>query len=117
VTPRRPVFGWIAFILVALAALSLGGALVYGYLETRDAFEPGPPWFAVSATVAAVPVGILCLLALVLGIVAVARRERPGWPGAAAVVLAIPGFGYLAVVAFVAVTVITSCAGPAGACR
>jgi uncharacterized membrane protein YhaH (DUF805 family) len=117
VTPRRrPIFGWIAFSLILVAALVVGGAVVYGYLQTQDAFVQGPPWFVVTGSVAAIPLGILCFLGLVLGIVGLVRRERPGWPAVAAVVLAIPGFGALAFAAFAAFTVLTSCAGPAGAC-
>jgi hypothetical protein len=117
VTPRRrPIFGWIAFALILVAALVVVGAVIYGYQQTQDAFVQGPPWFVVTTSVAAIPLGILCFLGLVLGAVGLGRREQPGWPAVAAVVLAIPGFGYLAVAAFTVVTVLTACSGPAGAC-
>ena len=116
-TPRRrPIFGWIAFGLILVAALVVVGAVIYGYLQTQDAFVQGPPWFVVTTSVAAIPLGILCFLGLVLGIVGLSRRERPGWPAVVAVVLALPGIGYLLVAAYLMVTVLTSCAGQAGAC-
>jgi len=116
VTTRRPICGWIAFALVLAAAVVLGVAVAYGYQQTADAFVQGPAWFFVTASAAAIPFGALCVLGLVLGVVGIARHERPGWPAVAAVVLAIPGFGYLAVAGYLAVTVMTACAGPPGAC-
>ena len=115
-TTRRPIFGGIAFALVLVGALVVAGATVYGYQQTANAFVQGPPWFLVTASVAAIPLGAVCLLALGCGIVGIARREAPGWPAVVGVVLAIPGFGDLAVAAFVAATVLTACAGPPGAC-
>ncbi len=116
-TPRRrPILGGIAFSCVLAAVLVVAGAVVSGYLQTREAFVPGPPWFVVTGSIAAIPVFVLCLAAVVLGAVGIGRREQPGWPAVAAVVLAIPGFGYLAVSAFTIVSVLTTCAGPAGAC-
>lgn len=116
-TPRRrPIFGWIAFALILVAALVIVGAVIYGYLQTQDAFVQGPPWFVVTGSVAAIPLLVLCFLAVVLGAIGLGRREQPGWPAVAAIVLAIPGFGYLAVGAFTIVSVLTACSGPAGAC-
>lgn len=115
--PRRPVFGIIAFVLLVVAVLVLAGATVWGYLQTRDAFVPGPPWFTVTATIAIVPVAALCVLGLLLGIVGLARREKPGWPAVLALILAFPGIGYVLVAGYVLLTVTLACAGPAGACR
>lgn len=115
-TPRRPIFGWIAFALILVAALVVAGAVVYGYLQTRDAFVAGPPWFFVTASVSAIPAAALGMFAVIFGIVGLARREHPVWPAVAAIVLAFPAFGYLAVAAFTTYTVVVSCAGPAGAC-
>ena len=114
---RRPIFSWIAFALIVLAALALGGAVAYGYQQTQDAFVPGPPWFSVTASVGIIPVVALSFLALVFAIVALARREKPGWPAVLALVLAFPGFGYAAYAGWVLLTVTVACAGPAGACR
>ncbi len=114
--PRRPVFGWIGFGLILLAALAAAGAVIYGYLQTQDAFLQGPPWWALTAQLAAAPVGILCFLGLVFGIVGVIRREKPGWPAISAMIFALPGFGYVAFAAFVWFTVTTACSSPAGAC-
>lgn len=113
---RRPIFGWIAFALALVAVLVVGGAAAYGFVQTQDAFIPGPPWAAVATSVAAIPLAVLAFLALVLGIVGLARREAPSWPAVVAIVLAIPGFGALALATFVTLTVVASCAGPAGAC-
>lgn len=115
-TRRRPIFGWIAFALLLVAVLGAAGATIWGYLETQDAFIPGPPWFIVTAQLAAVPVGAAAFLALVLGIVGAARRERPGWPAITAMILALPGLGAAAFALFVLTTVTVQCAGPSGAC-
>jgi hypothetical protein len=116
VTARRPIFGWIAFALVVLAYLGAAGIAAYAYTETQDAFVQGPPWWALTSTLAVLPVGILSFLGLVLGIVGAARREKPGWPAITAMIFALPGFGYIAFAAFVSLTVTIACAGPAGAC-
>jgi hypothetical protein len=63
-----------------------------------------------------VPVGIAAGLSLLLGVVGAARREKPGWPAIAAMVLSLPTLGYVAVAGFVFVTVAASCAGSSGAC-
>ena len=115
-TRRRPIFGWIAFGLLLLAVVAAVGAVVWGHLQTQDAFIPGPAWFVVTGNLAAVPVGILAVLALVLGIVGAARREKPGWPAVTAMMLALPGLGFAAFSIFVITTVAVQCAGPAGAC-
>ncbi|WP_395639057.1 hypothetical protein [Pseudolysinimonas sp.] len=114
--PRRPIFGWIAFGLILLAALAAGGIVIYAYMQTQDAFIQGPPWWALTSQLAALPVGILCFLGLVLGIVGAARREKPGWPAITAMIFSLPGFGYVAFAAFVWFTVTTACASPPGAC-
>lgn len=113
---RRPIFGWIAFSLVVLAYLAVGGIAFYAYGQTADAFVQGPPWWALTSQYATLPVGILCLLGLVLGIIGAARREKPGWPAIAAMIFSLPGFGYVAVAAFVWYTVTAACASPPGAC-
>jgi hypothetical protein len=113
---RRPIFGWIAFGLVALAYLSAAGIAIYAYAATADAFIQGPPWWALTSQLAVLPVGILCLLGLVLGIIGAARREKPGWPAITAMIFSLPGFGYVAVATFVWFTVTAACASPPGAC-
>jgi len=114
--PRRPIFGGIGFGLIVLAALAAGAIVIYAYAQTRDAFLQGPPWWALTAQLAATPVGILCFLGLVAGIVGVARREEPGWPAISAMIVALPGLGYVAFAAFIWFTVTTACSGPSGAC-
>jgi hypothetical protein len=114
--PRQPIFGWIAFGLLVVAILAAGGITAYAYLETVDAFIQGPPWWALTSQIAALPVGALCFLALVLGIVGAARREKPGWPAITAMILSLPGLGYVAFAAFVWFTVTAACASPPGAC-
>jgi hypothetical protein len=107
--PRRPIFGWIAY-------LAVGGVAFYAYGQTADAFIQGPPWWALTSQLAVLPVGILCLLGLVLGIVGAARREKPGWPAIVAMIFSLPGFGYIAIATYVWFTVTASCASPPGAC-
>ena len=114
--PRRPIFGWIGFALIVIAAITLAVAVVYAYGQTQNAFVQGPPWWALTSQIAAAPVGILCFLGLVFGIVGAIRREKPGWPAISAMIFALPGFGYVAFAAFVWFTVTTACASPAGAC-
>lgn len=114
--PRRPVFGWIAFGFVVVAALTLGVIVFYAYTQTVDAFIQGPPWWALTSQLATAPVGILCFLGLVAGIIGTARREKPGWPAIAAMIFSLPGFGYVALATYIWFTVTTACAGPAGAC-
>lgn len=116
-TRRRPIFGWIAFGLLLLAVVVAAGAVVWGYVQTQDAFIQGPAWFVVTGNLAAVPVGIIAFLALVMGVVGAARREKPGWPAITAMILALPGLGYTAFALYVITTVAVQCAGPAGACR
>jgi hypothetical protein len=113
---RRPIFGWIAFALVVLAYLAVGAIAFYAYGQTLDAFIQGPPWWALTTQFAVLPVGILCLLGLVLGIIGAARREKPGWPAITAMIFSLPGFGYVAVAAFVWYTVTAACSSPPGAC-
>ena len=114
--PRRPIFGWIGFGLILLAAIAVVAAVVYAYTQTQDAFIQGPPWWALTSQLAAAPVGILCFLGLVFGIIGTIRREKPGWPAISAMIFALPGFGYVAFAAFVWFTVTTACSSPAGAC-
>lgn len=114
---RRPVFSWISFAVIVLAVLAAAGAVTWGYLQTQDAFVAGPPWFSVTASVGVIPIAALSFLALVLGIVALARREKPGWPAVVALILCFPGFGYAAYASWLLFTVGVACAGPAGACR
>jgi hypothetical protein len=114
--PRRPIFGWIAFGLLLIAVLAAAGIVAYAYLQTIDAFIQGPPWWALTSQLAALPVGALCSLALVLGIVGAARREKPGWPAITAMILSLPGLGYVAFAAYVWFTVTAACASPPGAC-
>lgn len=116
-TRRRPIFGWIAFGIVLLAVVVAAGAVVWGYVQTQDAFIQGPAWFVVTATLAYLPVAVLAFLGLVLGIVGAARREKPGWPAITAMILSLPGLGSAAFAFFVLTTVAVQCAGPAGACR
>jgi hypothetical protein len=113
---RKPVFGWIAFGLLLAALAVVAGATYYGYEQTKDAFIPGPPWFTVTASIATVPLAVLAFLGLVLGIVGVSRRERPGWPAVLAMVLAFPALGAAVFAAYVVAVVTISCAGPPGAC-
>jgi hypothetical protein len=116
-TRRRPIFGWIAFSLLLIALLVAAGSVVWGYLQTQDAFEQGPPWFLTTASMSALAVGGISFLALVMGIVGAARREKPGWPAITAMILSLPGLGWMALGVFVMTTVTFQCAGPAGACR
>jgi hypothetical protein len=113
---RRPIFGWIGFALILLAYLAAAGIAFYAYGQTVDAFIQGPPWWALTSQLVALPVGILCGLGLVLGIVGAARREKPGWPAITAMIFALPGLGYVAVSAFVWYTVTLACSTPPGAC-
>jgi hypothetical protein len=113
---RRPIFGWIAFSFVLLAYVAVAAIAIYAYLQTTDAFIQGPPWWALTSQLATLPVGILCLLGFVLGILGVARLEKPAWPAIAAMIFSLPGFGYVALAAFVWFTVTSACAGPSGAC-
>jgi hypothetical protein len=113
---RRPIFGWIAFGLVVLAYLAVAGIVFYAYGQTADAFIQGPPWWALTSQLAALPVGILCFLGLVLGIIGAARREKPGWPAITAMIFSLPGFGYIAVATYIWFTVTAACASPPGAC-
>jgi hypothetical protein len=114
--PRRPIFGWIGFGLIVLAALVAGGSVIYAYAQTQDAFIQGPPWWALTSQLAATPVGILCFLGLVFGTVGVVRREKPGWPAISAMIFALPGLGYVAFAAYVWFTVAAACSSPPGAC-
>jgi hypothetical protein len=114
--PRRPIFGWIGFAMIVLAALALAGILIYAYTQTQDAFIPGPPWWALTSQLASTPVGVLCFLGLVFGIIGAARREKPGWPAISAMIFALPGFGYVAFAAYVWFSVMLACSSPAGAC-
>lgn len=114
--PRRPIFGWIGFGLIVLAVLAAAGILIYAYMQTQDAFIQGPPWWALTSQLASLPVGILCFLGLVFGIIGAARREKPGWPAISAMIFALPGFGYVAFAAYVWFSVMVACASPPGAC-
>lgn len=113
---RRPIFGWIAFALVAAAYLTLAGAAVWANQQTQDAFIHLPPWWALTSSIAGVPVAGLAGFGLLLGIVGTARREKPGWPTITAMILSLPALGYVALAAYLWLTVTVSCAGPAGAC-
>jgi hypothetical protein len=113
---RRPIFGWTGFALILLAYLAAAGIAFYAYGQTVDAFIQGPPWWALTSQLVALPVGILCGLGLVLGIIGAARREKPGWPAITAMIFALPGLGYVAVSAFVWYTVTLACSTPPGAC-
>ena len=113
---RRPVFGGIAFALVVVAYLAAGGIVIYAYTQTQDAFIQGPPWWALTSQLAALPLGILSFLGLVLGIIGTARREKPGWPAISAMIFSLPAFGYIAFAAYVWFTVIVACSTPPGAC-
>jgi len=116
VTRRRPIFGWIAFALILIAYLGAAGIVYYASTQTADAFVQGPPWWALTASIATLPVGILSILGFVLGLVGAIRREKPGWPAITAMIFALPGFGYVAFATFVNLTVTAACSGPAGAC-
>jgi hypothetical protein len=113
---RRPVFGWIAFALVVAAYLTLGAVAVWANQQTQDAFIHLPPWWALTSSIAAIPVAGSAGLGLLLGIVGTVRREKPGWPTITAMILSLPALGYVAVAAYIWMTVTASCAGPAGAC-
>lgn len=114
--PRRPIFGWIGFALIVLAVLALAGILIYAYTQTQDAFIQGPSWWALTSQLAAAPVGVLCFLGLVFGIIGAARREKPGWPAISAMIFALPGFGYVAFAAYIWFSVMLACSSPPGAC-
>ena len=113
---RRPILGWIAFAFLVLALAAAGGILAFASTETADAFLPGPPWWALATTWGVLPVGALAGLALLTGIVGAARREKPGWPAITAMILSIPVLGAVAVSSYLWFLVVTSCAGPSGAC-
>ncbi|MEO5535335.1 MAG: hypothetical protein ABIR17_09420 [Pseudolysinimonas sp.] len=113
---RRPIFSWIAFALVVLGYVAIAGATIYGYTQTADAFVEGPPWFAVASSVGIIPVGALCLVGLLVGIVGVARREKPGWPAIVGMIFALPPLGGVAVAVYVNLVVTVACASPPGAC-
>ena len=113
---RRPIFGWIAFALVVGAYLTLAAVAVWANGQTQDAFIQLPPWWALTSSIAAIPVAGLAGLGLLLGIVGAVRREKPGWPAITAMILSLPALGYVAFSAYIWITVTTSCAGPAGAC-
>ena len=113
---RRPIFGWIAFAFVVAGYLALAAAAVWANQQTQDAFIQLPPWWALTSSLAAVPVGILAALGLLLSIVGTARREKPGAPAITAMILSLPLLGYLAVAAYIWLTVTAACAGPVGAC-
>ena len=114
--PRRPIFGWIAFALVVLAYLTVGGVALYAHGQTADAFIQGPPWWALTSQLAVLPVAVLSSLGLILGIIGTIRREKPGWPAISAMIFSLPGFGYVAIATFIWFTVTASCASPPGAC-
>lgn len=113
---RRPIFGWIGFALLVLALAAAGVVVVLAAKETADAFLPMPALWALATTWGALPVGGLGLLALVAGIVGAARREKPGWPAIAALILAVPVLGAVVVSVLSWLVVLGACAGPAGAC-
>ena len=113
---RRPIFGWIAFALVIAAYLTLAAVAIWANQQTQDAFIQLPPWWALTSSIAGAPVAGLAGLGLLLGIVGAARREKPGWPTITAMILALPALGYVAISAYIWITVTASCAGPAGAC-
>jgi len=113
---RRPIFGWIAFALVIAAYLTLAAVAIWANQQTQDAFIQLPPWWALTSSIAALPVAILAGLGLLLGIVGTARREKPGWPTITAMILSLPALGYVAIAAYIWLTVTTSCASPIGAC-
>lgn len=113
---RRPIFGGIAFALVVAAYVTLAAVAFWAKEQTQDAFIQLPPWWSLTFSIAAFPVAILGGLGLLLGIVGTARREKPGWPAITAMILSLPVFGYLAVAAYIWMTVAASCAGPGGAC-
>jgi hypothetical protein len=114
---RRPIFGRIAFALVIAAYLTLAAAAVWANQQTQDAFIQLPPWWALTSSIAAVPVAGMAGLGLLLGIVGTARREKPGWPAIAAMILSLPALGYVAIATYVWLTVTVACGGPAGACN
>jgi hypothetical protein len=114
---RRPIFGWIAFALVIAGYLTLAGAAVWANQQTQDAFIQQPAWWALTSSIAGVPVAGLAGLGLLLGIVGTARREKPGWPTIAAMILSLPALGYVAIAVYIWLTVTVSCGGPAGACN
>ncbi len=114
---RRPIFGWIAFALVVAGYLTLAVAAIWANQQTQDAFIHLPPWWALTSSIAGVPVAGLAGLGLLLGIVGTVRREKPGWPTITAMILSLPALGYVAVAVYIWITVAVSCAGPAGACN
>lgn len=100
-----------------LVALAIGvGVALYARSETADAFLPGPPWWALATELGALPVGGVGILALLLGIVGAARREKPGWPAITAIILSLPVIGAAAVSAYLWAQVVADCAGSSGAC-
>ena len=115
-TRRRPIFGGIAFAFLILALIAAAGIIVYAQTETADAFLPGPPWWALATTAGVIPVGALAALALLVGVVGAARREKPGWPAITAMILSLPVLGTVVVSGYLWFVVVTSCASPPGAC-
>lgn len=113
---RRPIFGWIGFALLVLALVAGAVVVVLAADATADAFLPAPALWAVATTWGGLPVGALGILALVAGIVGVARREKPGWPAIVALILSIPVLGAVVVSVLSWLVVLGACAGPAGAC-
>jgi hypothetical protein len=113
---RRPIFGWIALALVVAAYVTVGAAAIYADQQTLDAFIQLPPWWALTSSIAGLPVAILAGLGLLLGIVGTARREKPGWPTITAMILSLPALGYVAISVYIWLTVTAACAGPAGVC-
>ncbi|MEO8527538.1 MAG: hypothetical protein ABI435_00505 [Pseudolysinimonas sp.] len=113
---RRPIFSWIAFALVVLGYLAVAAATIYGYTRTMDAFVQGPPWFAVASSVGVIPVAVLCFVGLLVGVVGVVRREKPGWPAIVGMIFALPPLGAVAVAVYVNLVVTAACASPPGAC-
>lgn len=113
---RRAIAGGIALAAALLGLVAAGVAAVIGYLESRDAFEPAVPWAETAGRIAIIPLLVLGLVALIAGIVGMARRETPRGPAIAGVALAIPMLGVVAILLYVSLAVAFACAGPAGAC-
>lgn len=113
---RRPIAGGIALAAALLGLVVAVVATVIGYLESRDAFEPLVPWVETAGRIAVIPLLVAGLIALIAGIVGMARRETPRGPAVAGVALAIPMLGVVALLAVISLAVAYACAGPAGAC-